>query len=100
MTYIEKVLKDFEKEFMNNGVNGVLDDKFQDAKVLIMRSFLRTSLLNLLSEIEQKMPREKGGNPELETNQDFGYNQYREEVLAILKELKVCHTKNKQRKKN
>ena len=32
MNLTEKIIKEFEENFMNNGINGVLDDKFQDQK--------------------------------------------------------------------
>ena len=34
-----KDLEDFDGRFMNNGINGLLDDKFQDQKMLLIRKF-------------------------------------------------------------
>lgn len=36
--------KDFEGAFMNNGINGVLDDQFQDPKMLLIRKHFTTAM--------------------------------------------------------
>ena len=44
MTNTEKRQDLFNGNFMNNGVEGVLDDKFQDPKMLIVRDFHTESI--------------------------------------------------------
>jgi len=52
-----KDLEDFDGRFMNNGINGLFDDKFQDQKMLLIRKFFIDTLnkrdhefKNLISE--------------------------------------------------
>ncbi len=54
---IEEEKEAFEKNFMNNGINGILEDKFQDTKILLIRSHIneyqKKIFENLVSEIEK-----------------------------------------------
>ena len=34
---MKDLIEDFDGRFMNNGINGLLDDKFQDQKMLLIR---------------------------------------------------------------
>ena len=43
-TYKEKTMKEFDGLFMNNGVGGLLPDKFQTEGDLLIRKFLSSSL--------------------------------------------------------
>ena len=50
MNNTEKRQDLFNGNFMNNGVEGVLDDKFQDPKMLIVRDFHTESIHQALAE--------------------------------------------------
>ena len=39
-TLQKEAREEFEAAFMNNGLNGVLDDKFQDARILTIKHFI------------------------------------------------------------
>ena len=43
-TYKEKTMKEFDGLFMNNGVGGMLPDKFQNERDLLIRNFLSSSI--------------------------------------------------------
>jgi len=53
--HLQLVEREFDSRFMNNGVNGVLDDKFQDEKMLLVKDFLlsqiRTAVENERKEL-------------------------------------------------
>jgi hypothetical protein len=51
---IQEWEKDFNAQFMNNGVDGILDDKFQDQQMLLVKSFIS----KLLKEQEERHKRE------------------------------------------
>ena len=55
MTNTEKRQDLFNGNFMNNGVEGVLDDKFQDPKMLIVRDFHTESIQQALAEERERV---------------------------------------------
>ena len=83
MTPTQKIIEEFEGNFMNNSIKDVLDDKFQDPKMILLRKFLLSSLHQVATEaieavkLEEKMkdPRRGGGQyGHPETDLDTGYN--------------------------
>ena len=58
----KKIIEEFEGNFMNNGISGVLADKFQDPKMLLIRDFLLSSLHKVATEAIEAV--------RLETKQD------------------------------
>jgi hypothetical protein len=42
--HLQLVEEEFDSRFMNNGVNGILDDKFQDEKMLLVKDFLLSQI--------------------------------------------------------
>jgi ABC-type methionine transport system ATPase subunit len=43
----EEIIKEYEGRFMNNGVNGVLSDIFQDPRTVLTRTFIQEALDSL-----------------------------------------------------
>ena len=50
MTPTKKIIKEFEEMFLNNSINGVLDDKFQDEKMMLIKDFILSSLHQVATE--------------------------------------------------
>jgi len=48
-------LDNFNHRFMNNGINGVLPDKFQDADKLLIRDFYMQSQQKLLEAVLEEL---------------------------------------------
>ncbi len=59
MNKIKKVMEEcgeeFNSAFMNNGVNGLLDDNFQDPRMLIIKKHFKQSQKQLVEAIEKEL---------------------------------------------
>jgi len=61
---------EFDGAFMNNGVNGVLDDKFQEPKMLMIKAFISTHFTDN-RVLEEKLDKLMKKVTEGEENNDF-----------------------------
>ena len=76
MTPTKKIIKEFEEMFLNNSINGVLDDKFQDEKMMLIKDFILSSLHQVATEAIEAVKLEKRGIHSVVILSDFknGYN--------------------------
>ena len=84
MTLTEKIIKEFEEMFLNNSINGVLDDKFQDEKMMLIKDFILSSLHQIATEAIEavKLQKKKLENLllEREYHKNRGYNSAIEDM--------------------
>ena len=100
MTNTEKRLELFNGNFMNNGVEGVLDDKFQDPTMLIVRDFHAESIQQALAEERERVLLliEKNYTDEIEelrlSNNGLKSKEKFEKVIGIYKNSLLSYLKN------
>ena len=85
---IEQQMKEFEKEFHFSDADNPIN--IQGTELANeLRQFISTCQQELIQEVmEMVRGKKRTGNPEFETNQDFGYNQALSDIIAELKGIK------------
>jgi hypothetical protein len=81
----KEVMEEFEGNFMNNGVKGVLLDRFQDERMIIIREFF-INHLKILEQAIREDEREKIKN-EIENilgDYNKGGDYYEEKFLELI----------------
>lgn len=89
---IQQKLEEFREKFelRMNGCSecGGADLLFRDKNeydLEVIESFIQTALTEQLDELEKEVEKIKRvGNPEFETNQDFGFNQAISEIKQLI----------------
>lgn len=76
--------KDFNGRFMNNGVNGILDDKFQDQKLLLVKDFISSLLEQQKKEIIEEVKENQKGQFE---NDAGNICWYLDDLIKMLKNI-------------